>query len=245
MTLDKVFKIAIALAFFVLLKYLAFLLYRRNTEYPKNGVQDNKQDADNALIWIAYIITALVIILWGGSYFVLKNLQFDDRGTLGDMFGSINSLFSGLALAGIIFTILLQRKELELQRRELKDTRKEFELQNTTLKQQTFEETFFNLLKNQLQIPPLINATFVKFNGLRNYPEFVRNGWMFFRQSKIELKAIYNALQHINFDYLDEDSYSPALREPLPPDEEDEVLDNMKHGFTTKIYKIKKETWEL
>lgn len=42
-----------------------------------------------------------------------------DRGTYGDMFGAVNSLFSGLAFAGIIYTILLQREELRLQREEL------------------------------------------------------------------------------------------------------------------------------
>ncbi|MDR6554663.1 hypothetical protein [Paenibacillus qinlingensis] len=41
------------------------------------------------------------------------------RGTFGDMFGAVNSLFSGLAFAGIIYTIYLQRKELTLQREEI------------------------------------------------------------------------------------------------------------------------------
>jgi hypothetical protein len=47
------------------------------------------------------------------------------RGQFGDKFGAINSLFSGLAFAGIIFTIFLQKRELSLQRQELKDTREE------------------------------------------------------------------------------------------------------------------------
>ncbi|BDA80155.1 hypothetical protein LPTSP3_g30850 [Leptospira kobayashii] len=44
-------------------------------------------------------------------------------GPIGDMFGAINALFSGLALAGIIYTIYLQHEELKLQREELKLTR--------------------------------------------------------------------------------------------------------------------------
>ena len=68
------------------------------------------------------------------------------RGAFGDMFGSINALFSGLAFGGIIFTILLQRKELKLQRKELRDTRKEFSVQNDTLRRQRFENTFFQLI---------------------------------------------------------------------------------------------------
>ncbi len=73
------------------------------------------------------------------------------------MFGSVNAIFSGLALAGIIFTILLQRKELILQRNELRETRKEFKTQNFTLKLQRFENTFFNLLSLHHQIVDAID----------------------------------------------------------------------------------------
>jgi hypothetical protein len=41
------------------------------------------------------------------------------------MFGAVNSLFSALAFAGVIYTILLQREELALQRLELEQTRQE------------------------------------------------------------------------------------------------------------------------
>lgn len=53
------------------------------------------------------------------------------RGQYGDSFGAINSLFSGLAFAGIIYTIILQQKELKLQRKELFYTRKELERSST------------------------------------------------------------------------------------------------------------------
>jgi|JI9StandDraft_1071089.scaffolds.fasta_scaffold50876_4 hypothetical protein len=51
--------------------------------------------------------------------------ESEKRGIFGDMFGAVNSLFSGFALAGIIYTILLQREELSLQREELRLTRDE------------------------------------------------------------------------------------------------------------------------
>lgn len=94
-----------------------------------------------------------------GSVWVLSilfiYLMFDngtDRGTFGDSFGGINSLFSGLALGGIIYTIFLQKNELSLQREELKETREEFKIQNETLRLQRFENTFFNLLTLHHQI---------------------------------------------------------------------------------------------
>ncbi len=68
-------------------------------------------------------------------------LQTDEgaRGTFGDKFGAINALFSGLAFAGIIATILLQRRELFLQRKDLEE-------QNRTFRHQRFENSFFQLL---------------------------------------------------------------------------------------------------
>lgn len=47
------------------------------------------------------------------------------RGQFGDMFGIVNSLFSGLAFSGLIYTIFLQQQELSLQREELQLTRAE------------------------------------------------------------------------------------------------------------------------
>lgn len=69
-----------------------------------------------------------VVGLWLTSYFwvyhfggfVIKNAA-----ELGDSFGSLNALFSGLAFAGLIYTILLQQEELRLQRKELKETKEE------------------------------------------------------------------------------------------------------------------------
>jgi hypothetical protein len=55
------------------------------------------------------------------------------RGQFGDMFGLANSLFSGLAFAGLIYTILLQRRELSLQREELALTRVELSRSATAL----------------------------------------------------------------------------------------------------------------
>ena len=65
-----------------------------------------------------------VLVLWGVSWLLLF---FDEgaRGTFGDMFGAVNALFSGLAFAGLIVTLWMQREELSLQREELKATREE------------------------------------------------------------------------------------------------------------------------
>jgi hypothetical protein len=50
------------------------------------------------------------------------------RGQFGDLFGSVNALFSGLAFAGLYFAIRLQQDQLVLQRTELTLQREELAL---------------------------------------------------------------------------------------------------------------------
>ncbi len=123
-------------------------------------MDQNEDDKERPFVVISIVVSILIVVLWLGSYFVLSYLPEKAKGTVGDMFGVINSLFSGLALAGIILTILLQRKELKYQREELRDTRKEFQTQNETLKIQRFENTFFHLLDQHHQIVNAIDFTY-------------------------------------------------------------------------------------
>ena len=75
----------------------------------------------------------IIIVLWWFSwYWITNNIELENRGSFGDMFGAINALFSGLALFGIIVSIFIQQKELSLQKDELKDTREEFKINRIT-----------------------------------------------------------------------------------------------------------------
>ena len=111
------------------------------------------------LICIIFVIVILVI--WGVSWIILdmKIINPNERGVFGDKFGVVNSLFSGLAFAGLIITLFFQKEELELQRQELAETRKElegqkkeFEEQNKIMRRQSFENTLFNMLSLQQEI---------------------------------------------------------------------------------------------
>lgn len=114
------------------------------------------KEKNKVLIWPWAVGTAVIVfIMWGISGLLICNYAttWTERGTFGDMFGAVNSLFSGLAFAGVIIAIFLQRKELEFQREELELTRgefekqtEEFEKQNDNLNVQRFENTFFNML---------------------------------------------------------------------------------------------------
>jgi Putative phage abortive infection protein len=74
------------------------------------------------------IISSLAItIVWALSGYILYIIYPENtaHGTFGDMFGAVNALFSGLAFAGLFFTIKLQQQQNLVQ---------------------NFESTFFHLL---------------------------------------------------------------------------------------------------
>ncbi|MBI3135561.1 MAG: hypothetical protein HYZ14_12865 [Bacteroidetes bacterium] len=73
----------------------------------------------------------IVIFIWIGSGIAI-HYGTSNRGTFGDMFGAVNALFSGLALFGIIVSILIQQQEMNLQKEELKQTRYEFKINRLT-----------------------------------------------------------------------------------------------------------------
>lgn len=80
-------------------------------------------------------------------------------GTYGDSYGALNTLFAGLAFAGIIISIYLQGIELKQTRAEMKSQGEQFELQTKSFTRQTFENTFFQLLNLQNQIIQLIEVS--------------------------------------------------------------------------------------
>lgn len=98
-----------------------------------------------------------VVLAWIAFGVLLFN--YSERGSFGDMFGSLNTLFSGFAFAALIFTIWMQKDDLSLQRQELQLTRSELSgqreqmaAQAATLKLQQFERTFFSLLQLHAEI---------------------------------------------------------------------------------------------
>lgn len=131
-----------------------------------------------------FIVSASIVVLVCILYFVVLYCFFpvgmEKRGQLGDMFGFIGALFSGLAFAGLIVTMLqqredlqnqkdeiqLQRKDLEaqtaalqLQKEEIAQTNKELKEQNKTIMLQRFENTFFNMLDFQMKIYGQVKCT--------------------------------------------------------------------------------------
>lgn len=97
-------------------------------------------------IFFGAAIAAIILWILSGYLIDYYSSSAESRGTFGDMFGMINALFSGLALGGVIYTILLQRLELELQRDEIRYSSKQLKGQKEILDKQNFEDKFFRLL---------------------------------------------------------------------------------------------------
>jgi hypothetical protein len=79
------------------------------------------------LWWLILLIPIVAVAVW--AIVVACELLIPPNvtafGVFGDSFGILSALFNGLAFAGLIITILLQREELQLQRAELAGQREE------------------------------------------------------------------------------------------------------------------------
>lgn len=85
---------------------------------PKNVSKHNKR---KLLIWgfIGMILIIIISIIY--AFIIIQYYDSpNDRGSFGEMFGALNTLFSGLAFLGIIFAIMLQHSELEQQINEMR-----------------------------------------------------------------------------------------------------------------------------
>jgi len=77
------------------------------------------------------ILCVLTGALWLFCTYIVFRLfpDWQIRGQVGDSFGAANALFSGLAFAGVIYSLYLQRSELASQREELQATRAVYKAQ--------------------------------------------------------------------------------------------------------------------
>ncbi|MGJ4747709.1 hypothetical protein ACQV5M_15220 [Leptospira sp. SA-E8] len=87
----------------------------------------------NTLIGI-FIVLILLFHIGFFAYLFIR-VEHEKFAHIGDSFGFVNSLFSGLAFALLIGTIYLQKDELKLQRQELSLTREEMRLSREAAEQ--------------------------------------------------------------------------------------------------------------
>ena len=101
--------------------------------------------SDNYISWtpLKYLAGGALVIWLISLLIIYKSVYKGNEpaaGQLGDVMNIVGSLTGMLTLAGLFFTIMLQRKELHDTRQELMFTRNEY-------RQQRFESTFFNMIQ--------------------------------------------------------------------------------------------------
>ncbi len=120
----------------------------KKQQYPENNSEWLK-----SLFILWWIIFWIWLISWIWIFQLLDS--WSNRGTFWDMFWAVNSLFSWLALAWIIYTIFLQRKELSLQRKELELNRQEL---SRSAKAQENSEKELRRQADNLKVTAKLNA---------------------------------------------------------------------------------------
>lgn len=131
------------------------LLYLQLSELEKKGWS----------VWVILILSLLACVsisllgIWLSYLFVSSQVAsevdggtLNARGLFGDSWGGVNAIISAFAFAGVIVTLFLQNRDLNLQRKEMTRQREEFEKENKTLKYQRFENLFYNMLHLQQEI---------------------------------------------------------------------------------------------
>jgi len=145
-----------------------------------NAVTDNRQvqSSKKRMAILAVVLSLFVLLTWvtvgfypyykyynpkitqnGSNSIITGKDDFSKPGAFGDSFGFVNSLFSGLAFAGVIYAILLQREELKLQRIDIEDSRKVLKqsveeakrLAELTERQNKISETLMEMEKAKAQ----------------------------------------------------------------------------------------------
>ncbi|TVT83440.1 hypothetical protein [Acinetobacter colistiniresistens] len=138
---------------------------------------------ENWLIPLFMIAIVLIWFLfpWALSYLAkwfewnIQNPEDPNFGTFGDTYGALNTLFSGLAFATLIITLILQRKELQLQRKAVQDQQIEIQKSNDIAEHQVLiTEQQADLLEKQIQkaqVQNFFNVLFPLFNRKKAYYE--------------------------------------------------------------------------
>lgn len=102
--------------------------------------------------WVALVALVIVGMWFFYPYYVNEQLGMiepkpvGDANSFGDLYGALNTLFSGFAFLGVIVSILIQSEELNDTRREIAKQTEQFSSQTDAMYKQSFENTFFQLL---------------------------------------------------------------------------------------------------
>jgi hypothetical protein len=97
------------------------------------------------VVWLIFFIS-VVFLTKDISLSFTPSMTSSNLGVFGDSFNVLTSLFTGLAFAGVIISVVLQTQELKEAREEFSGQRKALENQQYEMTVQSFDNKFFQML---------------------------------------------------------------------------------------------------
>lgn len=123
------------------------------------------KDPNRDPTWRSLVLSATSVLALGALFFMIAYGLIVPAEALAvtqieAAVAATGTAFSGLAFAGVLYSLAMQRRELHLQRVELAQTRDILSQQNDTLTLQRFEVSFYNLLKAHRDLVDATSAVF-------------------------------------------------------------------------------------
>jgi hypothetical protein len=150
------------------------------------------------------IVSIFILLLWIVtpivSFWMLGDLT--KMSLFGELYGSINALFSGFALAAIIFTVYQQHQELSLQREELKLQREEMRASREELAKQSEAQTLsleanlvqFKITAKEIEVRAIEMESFKKVEYQRD--DYIKKIRGVQKEMEIIIKEFETKLHH-------------------------------------------------
>lgn len=130
---------------------------KTNMDEKDSEKKPHQKKRNSFLCWGIMLIGSVAVFI-SVSYFpfFLKKYTHAQSvvglGEYGDIYGGLNTLFTGLAFVGLVVTILLQRQEMRETREEFEEQTKQFEEQTRLLNEQIEEQKRANEKQFQLAL---------------------------------------------------------------------------------------------
>ena len=127
------------------------------------------------------VLVGLTFAVWffSGLAIIYFIDYWGDRGTFGDLFGAVNALFSGLAFAGLLYSLFENKKQIMAQQEELLLNRQEL-LKARKIQEKTEKaiEAQVSQMKNTARLSglnTLVNYFTAKINDAKSSDEEIKH----------------------------------------------------------------------
>src|SRR5215467_3414183 len=94
--------------------------------FGMNAQSQQKTSWLPVMIAVAFVLVSIALN-WILPIFFLKGWDWDRRGAFGQLFGPATAWFTGLGIAGLVYTIRLQQAQIQMTERSQAEAQKAIE----------------------------------------------------------------------------------------------------------------------